>query len=243
MYRNLFEGDAKPKVRREPDGKNLIRDKILGCTNCELHAVAKGPVPFRGPFPSKVALIGEAPGREEDSKGGPFLGPAGLLLQAELRANKVVPDRLFWMNVVSCFPKGKNTTPKQSHIRACRSNCWDQVNLCNPSWVVIVGAVALHALAPWPYWHGVEKKITEMRQYPYAYRGRYWVPVIHPAAALRTDKYMAMFRKDIYNLVSQIRSGYPTWSEDCYRCGLPVYVYDSFGIPWCSGCDPKLEVE
>jgi len=188
-----------------------------------------------------VAIVGEAPGRDEDSKGGPFVGPAGLLLQSELRVNKVVPERLFWMNVVSCFPNKKGSaTPAANHVSACRQNCWDQINLCNPQWVVLVGGVALNALAPWPYWRNKVKKITDMHGIPYAYRDRYWVPIIHPAAGLRQPKYMEMFRKDVRTVVAMIRAGIPAWSEECYNCGIEVQEYDRFGMAWCTACNPRV---
>lgn len=236
--KNLFEGDAKPSVkRREPDGKEPTRDKILRCTSCELYANGRGPVPYRGPHPSRVAIVGEAPGREEDSKGGPFLGPAGLLLQSELRVNKVVPDRLFWMNVVSCFPL---KTPTLKHIRACMGNCFAQLDLCDPQWVILVGGVALEALAPWEYWRGKHKKITEMHCIPWHFGGRWWVPIVHPAAGLRQPKYMEMFRRDVRIVVSMIRAGIPEWTEECYNCGLSVQSYDQWGMAWCDNCNPRV---
>ena len=67
------------------------------------------------------------------------------------------------MNVVSCFPP---KTPKLSNIRACIGNCFDQIDLCDPQWVILVGGVALEALAPWEYWRNKHKKITAMHGVP-----------------------------------------------------------------------------
>lgn len=119
-------------------------------------------------------------------------------------------------------------------------NVFAQIDLCDPQWVVLVGGVALEALAPWEYWRGKHKKITQMRCVPWSFGGRYWVPIIHPAAALRTDQYMEMFRQDVRIVVDQIRAGLPAWLEECYNCGLEVDSYDQWGMAWCKACNPRL---
>lgn len=234
----MSQGDlfgSKDVVRR---GKRRSTDepvynRVLGCRNCDL-SETRQPVPYRGPYPSRVAVVGEAPGQQEDARGGPFVGPAGQLLQEELRIHKVVPERLFYMNAVSCWPP---KSPTEKHLRACIGNAWAQLELCSPEWVVLVGGVALHALAPWGLWRGVERKITEMRGIVWCYRGMYWTPVIHPAAALRQDKYKELFRQDITRLVRMLRTG-PEYSEECYICGVEVYAYDETGMAFCRAHQP-----
>lgn len=224
--------NAKRRATEEP-----VYNKVLGCQSCDL-SQTRWPVPYSGPNSSRVAVVGEAPGQQENAKGGPFVGIAGQLLREELRVHKVIPDRLFWMNVVSCWPP---STPTKKHVAACRGNAWDQLRLCSPEWVVLVGNVALEAMAPWILWGGKVRKITEMRGLVWAFEGMYWTPIVHPAAALRQEKYMDLFRRDITRLVTMLRSG-PEWSEECLVCGLEVYEYDATGMAFCKTHQRNVEL-
>jgi uracil-DNA glycosylase family 4 len=241
---NNERATSKQAAIRQPDGKDACRDRILGCTNCGLWNKSKGPVPYGGKRPSRVCIIGEAPGFHEDSRGIPFIGPAGRLLRSELQANKVRPDNCFYCNIVSCFPKLDGAkTPKQKHIQACRSNSWAQIEYSQATWVLVVGGMALEALAPWLLWKGIHKKITAMRGTTWFYKNKYWVPVIHPAAALRqSSKYRPMFQEDIKNFVEQVRTGIPAINDECFSCSQDVEVYDETGIAWCMKCDPRIQI-
>lgn len=243
MQEGLFgptveRGRAKRRVTDEP-----VYNQVLNCTDCSL-SEHRWPVPYRGPVPSKVAIVGEAPGYQEDAKGGPFLGPAGALLQEQLRIYKVIPERLFWMNAVSCFPVskdgGKSAKPSAKSISACNKNVWSQLRLASPQWVVLVGGVAMEALAPWVVWGCKPKRITEMRGLVWTWEGMHWTPIIHPAAALREAKYRTLFEKDINRLVTMLRSG-PDYSEECFHCGLEVYRYDYTGVPFCKAHYKNVE--
>lgn len=221
---------SKRRVTEEP-----VYNKVLGCTNCDLSKL-RWPVPYRGPVPAKVAIVGEAPGYQEDAKGGPFLGPAGQLLAEQFRVHKVVPERLFYMNVVSCFPTssngGKSAKPSVKSIRACNGNVWAQLHLASPSWVVLVGGVATEALAPWELWKCSPRKISDMRGLVWTWEGMHWTPIIHPAAALREERYMDLFQRDMTKLVSMLRNG-PDYSTECLLCGREVHRYDYTGMPFC----------
>lgn len=133
------------------------------------------------------------------------------------------------MNTVSCWPPSK---PSKKHIAACNVNVWDQLRLCSPAWVVLVGGVALEALAPWELWGCKPKKITEMRGRVWTWEGMHFCPIIHPAAGLRELKYMDYFRKDVARVVSMFKDG-PDYSEECLICGVEVIRYDYTGTPFC----------
>lgn len=133
------------------------------------------------------------------------------------------------MNVVSCFPP---KSPSRQSIAACQGNAWAQLELAKPEWVVLVGGVALKAMAPWPLWKGIERSVTNMRGLCWAYKSMYWTAIVHPAAALRQEKYKAYFEQDIRRAVGYLRMG-PWWSEECYACAAEVYSYDEWGMAWC----------
>lgn len=235
MQEGLFGSSVERKKGKRRLTDEPVYNKVLNCTDCHLSTL-RWPVPYRGPIPAKVAIVGEAPGYQEDAKGGPFLGPAGQLLTEQLRIHKVIPERLFYMNVVSCFPTssdgGKSAKPSAKSIAACNGNVWAQLRLASPQWVVLVGGVALEALAPWVVWGCKPKRITDMRGLVWTWEGIHWVPIIHPAAALRETKYRALFEKDINRLVSMLKTG-PDYSEECFSCGTQVFRYDYTGMPFC----------
>lgn len=235
MQDNLFgpsveRGRAKRRTTDEP-----VYNRVLNCRDCSLSEL-RWPVPYRGPYPARVAIVGEAPGYQEDAKGGPFVGPAGQLLAEKFRAHKVIPERLFYMNIVSCFPTssdgGKSAQPSSKSIAACNGNVWAQLKLCSPEWVVLVGGVAMTALAPWELWRCAPKKITDMRGRVWTWEGMHWSPIIHPAAALRESRYKVYLEQDISRLVTMLRHG-PDYREDCLICGRGVHRYDYSGTPFC----------
>lgn len=236
----MQDGLFGSEVTRKPGKRRLteepVYNKVLHCTSCSLSQL-RTPVPYRGPVPAKVAVVGEAPGYQEDAKGGPFLGPAGQLLAEQFRIHKVIPERLFYMNIVSCFPTssdgGKSSKPSAKSIAACNDNVWAQLRLASPQWVVLVGGVACEALAPWPLWNCSPRKISDMRGLVWTWEGMHWTPIIHPAAGLREKQYMEMFQQDMTKLVSMLRSG-PEYGEECFICGTTVYRYDYTGMPFCA---------
>lgn len=81
----------------------LLRERILDCTACDLHSTSSGPVPFSGPAPASYAIVGEAPGAEEDLRGEPFLGKSGQLLRRMLEGAGLDPVEAFIANTVSCL--------------------------------------------------------------------------------------------------------------------------------------------
>jgi uracil-DNA glycosylase family 4 len=91
-------------------------------------------------------VLGMAPGRVEDGKGVPFVGPAGTLLRNELRRTGVNPALAYYMNVVCCWPPDNN--PKATHIDACRGNLKDQLEVADAELVLVCGNVAMETLIP-----------------------------------------------------------------------------------------------
>ena len=150
------------------------------------------------------------------------------------------------MNIVSCFPSrpgdrnNKTAKPSAKSIAACNGNVWAQLRLASPSWVVLVGGVALEALAPWVVWGIKPKRITEMHGSCWTWEDMHWMPIVHPAAALREQKYRVLFEKDISTLVSMLRSG-PEYGEECFICGSQVYEYDVTGTPFCKAHQRNIE--
>lgn len=174
-----------------------LKEEICSCTNCMLHKVGNGPVPFFG-NKSPIMVVGEAPGRREDEVGRPFVGPAGKLLWTELAKFDIAREDVLRANAVSCFPNG---TPTQDQAYACRGNLYHQVEYCHPSVILAVGVTANWSLGRAQPMGQIRGTWSEMGRF----EGRKYDPydgigifaTYHPAAVLRNRSLMRRWREDL----------------------------------------------
>lgn len=196
--------------------------QVLTCTACELHAQCTAPVAFRGPTPTRVAVVGEAPGEMEDQQGEPFVGPAGQLLTQLLIEIGLTDVAL--VNSVSCFPHG---TPTWDHVRACAVNKQVQLDLIDPEFVLLVGRVALKATRP-------DLDIKRGRGRPFLDHGRVHYATYHPAAALRRDSYLQSMRDDLVGFKRLLTTAwYQGIPDECAACAIEAVWWEDSGLGWC----------
>lgn len=125
-----------------------------GCEACDLgfQPETNGCCVMRGSYSSEKMIVGEAPGKEEDSRRSPFTGPAGRLLDKIWASVGMETDHWYLTNVVLCrpySPKGsgkENFTPKAEQRKKCRPYLDRQIELVQPKIIVTLGAVATAAL-------------------------------------------------------------------------------------------------
>lgn len=211
-----------------------VRERILECEACELHKECT-PVPFHGPVPAFIAVLGEGPGKEEAVKGQPFVGPAGRLLRTELETVGLDPESLSWMNVTCCWP-GPATNPNDEQVAACVPNRDMQLALLQPTWLLVFGQTALGAIRP-------DLTIKHGRGRPFAYGGAVAYACYHPSAALRNSVMLQPLREDLQKFVDLVDAGIDVWwqgvSDRCIQCVDFVERYDESGIGWCPRHDPR----
>ena len=131
-------------------------------------------MPGDGKTSAKVMLIGEAPGREEDETGHPFVGAAGRFLDDVLEGAGVKRDDLFITNIVKCRPP-KNRAPRVNEIETCVSNyLFEQIELIDPRLIMLLGGVAAKKIL------GV-KSVNEARGRIIERDGRKYLVGYHPA--------------------------------------------------------------
>ncbi len=163
------------------------------CTRCDLALgrtqVVHGVGPQRG---AEVMLIGEAPGRQEDEQGTPFVGSAGRLLNLLLERARLERAAVFITNIVACRPPG-NRAPKVSEIKAHASWIDQQIELVKPLLIVTLGRSALLHFLPKEkisQIHGVVRRVERDG-------GDLWIlPTFHPAAAFRNDDLKPLLEAD-----------------------------------------------
>lgn len=156
-----------------------LEREASGCTRCPL-APGRTQVVFGvGDPAADLMFIGEAPGRDEDLKGEPFVGRSGQLLD-RLMAEELDRGRegCYIANVVKCRPPD-NRDPQPDEIASCRPYLEQQIELIDPKVIITLGNFATRLLLD------TKEGITKLRGRVHDYNGRALVPTFHPSAALR----------------------------------------------------------
>jgi uracil-DNA glycosylase family 4 len=111
------------------------------CTRCELSRSRTQVVPGVGPRKAPLVLVGEAPGKDEDLKGEPFVGRAGRILDDALARSGVSRDRVYITNLVKCRPPG-NRRPSAKEAEACMGHLEMELRTVRPKVVCLLGQTA-----------------------------------------------------------------------------------------------------
>lgn len=132
--------NAREKARLAPDLESL-RASLLAFDGCSLKFTAKNLVFADGNPKARIMLVGEAPGRDEDLEGRPFVGKAGQLLDRMLAAIGLDRSQVYIANVIYWRPPG-NRTPTPMETEICRPFIERQIALVDPDILVLVGGVS-----------------------------------------------------------------------------------------------------
>ena len=196
------------------DGRwDALRAEVLGCTRCGLHAGRTQGVFGVGNPRAEWMVIGEAPGAEEDRRGEPFVGRAGQLLDAMLRAIGLSrAENVYIANVLKSRPPN-NRDPRPEEVAACLPYLRRQIDLVRPRVLLAVGRIAAQNLL------GTDESLTRLRGRVHRF-GELNTPLVvtyHPAYLLRNpaDKRKAWedlkFARSVFR---QLTAGVP---EDGHR--------------------------
>jgi uracil-DNA glycosylase len=158
-----------------------LRDRVAACTRCELRATRTQTVFGVGSQQAEWLVVGEAPGAEEDRQGEPFVGRAGQLLNAMLRAIGLAREQVYIANVLKCRPP-HNRDPLASETVECMPFLERQIGLLRPKIMLVVGRIAAQNLLR------TDLPLGRLRQQVHIF-GDSRVPLVvtyHPAYLLRT---------------------------------------------------------
>jgi len=157
----------------------LLKKEILECRRCELSKTRHHVIFGEGNTHRGIFIIGEAPGRDEDLQGRPFVGKSGQLLDKILAACGFTRnEHVFISNIVKCRPP-ENRIPAPKEASACLPWLLKQIELVNPKIIILLGSTALK------YIIGQDRKITQERGKWIIWHERLVMPVYHPSALLR----------------------------------------------------------
>jgi uracil-DNA glycosylase family 4 len=167
------------------------------CRRCPLAATRTKVVFGSGNSDADLMFVGEAPGAEEDRQGLPFVGRAGALLTELLAEIGMRREDVFINNVLMCRPPG-NRDPQPDEIESCSPYLQTRVELIQPKVIATLGNFATRLLT------GSRTGITKVRGTPQVHviggRAVYLMPLLHPAAALRTPSLVETLREDFRKL-------------------------------------------
>ena len=209
--RNWFENEKKSKLPdpniNAGDKKNKIDDVIqdLKDHKSNLQKTAKNLVVYDGNLNAKVMLIGEAPGRDEDQQGIPFVGRAGQLLNKMLLAINLQREDVYITNVVNWRPPD-NRTPNDEEILEFLPFLQRQIDIVKPKFIFLLGGVAAKAILSTPLalgklrgkWHeykslNLDGSIPTIASY-------------HPAFLLRSPQYKKHSWEDLQMLQEKLKN-------------------------------------
>lgn len=181
----LFDQGGNFKIQQlfsyPNDNYQELKKEALKCSRCQLREGCKGVVMGEGNIDSKIMLIGEGPGANEDQLGRPFVGRAGKLMDKIFASVNLAREDLYITNVIKCRPPG-NRVPRQNEFEACVSILRAEIELIDPKVIVTLGSTATKYLID------PEESITNVRG-KWFQRGEIFIlPTFHPAYLLRNDK-------------------------------------------------------
>ena len=209
--RNWFENEKKSELSNpninNGDKKMKIYDVIkdLKDHKSNLQKTAKNLVVYDGNLNAKVMLIGEAPGRDEDQQGIPFVGRAGQLLNKMLLAINLQREDVYITNVVNWRPPD-NRTPNDEEILEFLPFLQRQIDIIKPKFIFLLGGVAAKAILSTPLalgklrgkWHeykslNLDESIPTIASY-------------HPAFLLRSPQYKKHSWEDLQMLQEKLKN-------------------------------------
>jgi DNA polymerase len=154
---------------------------VEACTLCELHNSRTQTVFGVGNRNADWLLIGEAPGRDEDQQGEPFVGRAGQLLNAMLQAIGLQREQVYIANILKCRPPN-NRDPRLEEVVCCEPYLMRQIELIQPRLILVLGRIAAQNLL------NTETPIGKLRGRVHQFRDT-GIPLIatyHPAYLLHS---------------------------------------------------------
>jgi DNA polymerase len=155
-----------------------VQGRVRGCQRCDLSRTRTNTVFGEGSSKARLMFVGEAPGRDEDEQGRPFVGRAGQLLTKIIESIGLKREEVYIANILKCRPP-ENRNPLPGEIAMCRAYLEDQIDTIKPRVICALGKFAAQTLL------ATEVPITRLRGSFQDYRGIKLMPTYHPAYLLR----------------------------------------------------------
>lgn len=176
-----------------------LNARLQGCQLCPLCEKRQNIVFGVGNPQANLVLVGEAPGREEDEKGFPFVGEAGRLLDRILFAMQLTRQDVYICNVIKCRPPS-NRDPQPEEIAACEQFLKLQLAAIKPQLIITLGRFAAQTLLQ------TKDPIGRLRGHWREYQGIPLMPTFHPAYLLRNPAGKRDVWEDMKQVMTRLKS-------------------------------------
>lgn len=190
--------------------------RVARCRLCPALVESRTQTVFGAGNPdAEFLFVGEAPGRDEDRLGQPFVGRAGRFLTELIRLMGFTREQVFIANVLKCRPDADhgNRPPEPREMQRCLPFLKEQIEIIEPKVIVALGATAMLGLT------GREVAMTQERGHTRRFGSLPLVPTFHPAYVLRNPT------REIRTLV---------WTDICRAMELAGYDTDD-RVDWVPG--------
>jgi uracil-DNA glycosylase len=184
--------------QKHEDSLEKIATDVRGCPLCKLARSRKNAVPGEGQISAKIMFIGEAPGRNEDEKGKPFVGAAGRILDDLLKKAGIERSQVFITNIVKCRPPN-NRVPEEDELIACRPYLDRQIAIIKPKVICILGRTAYASILGGSSISANRGKIVERA-------GQKYFSTFHPAAVIYNKSLRSTLEADLKKLAAEINN-------------------------------------
>ena len=179
---NRYKKDNFEISVNKAESLELLKKTILNLRNCDLKKMSKNIVFSDGNPKSKIMLIGEAPGANEDQEGLPFVGRAGVLLDKMLASINLDRTKVYISNIINYRPP-ENRRPTDEEIKRYLPFIKKHIEIINPKILILLGSTAMNALI------GDEKVISKVRgkwmEKQFGSCNTFLIVTFHPAFLMR----------------------------------------------------------
>ena len=184
--------------QNDPELQRFFHE-INHCGKCDLHKSRTHFVFGMGNPHADILFVGEAPGRDEDLKGLPFVGKAGKLLEKMLHALHMHREDIYIANVLKCRPPG-NRDPLPDEVVQCEPYLKKQIDMIAPKVIVGLGRISAQVLLK------TSDSLTRMRNKTHSYQGIPFLVTYHPAALLRNPRWKRESWQDLLKIKSLLKA-------------------------------------
>ena len=178
-----------------------IKRNVVECTKCDLSKTRINSVPGKGNFHSDIIFVGEAPGKNEDTHGEPFIGIAGKKLSAALEETGITREEVYITNIVKCRPP-KNRVPTTLERNTCQEYLKQEISIIKPKIICILGNTAFNSLLG-------GSEITKFRGKLVRKDNQLYFLTVHPAATIYNQELIKVLNSDIkklFDLITELKN-------------------------------------
>ncbi len=179
-----------------------IKKNVISCTRCELSKTRTNAVPGMGNITTGVVFIGEAPGRNEDLQGAPFVGSAGKILSEALEYAVFTREEVYITNAVKCRPPN-NRRPNKHELESCSTYLQGELVNIRPKIICVLGNTAFGSLLG-------GNEITKNRGKVIKRNNQLYFVTLHPAAIIYNQSLRQILKDDLkalHGILDKIKKG------------------------------------